>query len=456
MNLTWLMRFEDVLDVDMLRDALARLLERDGWRKVGGRLRINSKGKLELHVPEKFTAERPAFRFSHQTFDVSLREHPVAAQLPKPSDRPFLQALSKELMMFEAPKNPILTPEDLCYLEEPQLSLLITSFTDETLVTLSWPHTMTSAMGRKALMQSWALMLAGREDEIPPLDGAEEDVMSTVGDIQVTDSEPFVLETSKQRLQGLSMARFGLNMLWDIFRRPYLEGRLIFLPASFVSHLHQQAVQDLKSAYVGTEPPFVSVGDIFCAWIYHMVSQTYGFCPVSILNAVDVQSRLPGVFNPNSVYMQNTVSAAYTLYTGEEMKSLALGPRALKVREALLAQTTPAQCDALFRLGRKHGTPLFGEGNTCLGVTTNWTKARFFDIIDFSPAVRRAGVPEDKRHAESGKIAYHHPNILKQSLMTRNVLNVLGKDREGNYWAVGNFHTEFWTLLEQDLAKFKS
>lgn len=41
MNLVWLLRFEDVLDVDKLRLALAKLLERDGWRKIGGRLRIN-------------------------------------------------------------------------------------------------------------------------------------------------------------------------------------------------------------------------------------------------------------------------------------------------------------------------------------------------------------------------------------------------------------------------------
>ena len=35
---SWLMRFNDVLDGDKLRNSLLRLLERGDWRKLGGRL----------------------------------------------------------------------------------------------------------------------------------------------------------------------------------------------------------------------------------------------------------------------------------------------------------------------------------------------------------------------------------------------------------------------------------
>ncbi|KAM0276651.1 hypothetical protein ACHAQH_006512 [Verticillium albo-atrum] len=152
--------------------------------------------------------------------------------------------------------------------------------------------------------------------------------------------------------------------------------------------------------------------------------------------------------------MQNTVSGLFTLYSGQDMKNLNLGQRALRMRQALLEQMTPAQCDALFRLGRRHGTPLFGEGNGCLGVISNWSKARFFDVIDFSPAIVKTGVSGDKRQADPGKIAYHHPNMLKPSPMTRNVLNVLGKDRQGDYWINANFQPEFWDLLEKDIKSF--
>ena len=38
---SWVMRFNDILDADKLRSSLARLLEIGDWRKLGGRLRQN-------------------------------------------------------------------------------------------------------------------------------------------------------------------------------------------------------------------------------------------------------------------------------------------------------------------------------------------------------------------------------------------------------------------------------
>lgn len=34
-------RFDDVLDPEKLRNSFERLLDRPGWRKIGGRLRLN-------------------------------------------------------------------------------------------------------------------------------------------------------------------------------------------------------------------------------------------------------------------------------------------------------------------------------------------------------------------------------------------------------------------------------
>lgn len=36
-----LMRFDDVLDAQALRTSLEKLLSRDGWRRLGARLRLN-------------------------------------------------------------------------------------------------------------------------------------------------------------------------------------------------------------------------------------------------------------------------------------------------------------------------------------------------------------------------------------------------------------------------------
>jgi hypothetical protein len=37
----WALRFNDILDPDMLQRSLSLLIEREGWRKLGGRIRLN-------------------------------------------------------------------------------------------------------------------------------------------------------------------------------------------------------------------------------------------------------------------------------------------------------------------------------------------------------------------------------------------------------------------------------
>lgn len=38
-SLSWSCHFDEVLDADRLKDSLWQVLEMDGWRKLGGRLR---------------------------------------------------------------------------------------------------------------------------------------------------------------------------------------------------------------------------------------------------------------------------------------------------------------------------------------------------------------------------------------------------------------------------------
>lgn len=39
-NLLWTFRFDDVLDPDVLGSSLSELFQMEGWRKLGGRLRL--------------------------------------------------------------------------------------------------------------------------------------------------------------------------------------------------------------------------------------------------------------------------------------------------------------------------------------------------------------------------------------------------------------------------------
>jgi hypothetical protein len=53
--LVWTLRFNDVLDADMLHSSLSRLLEKEGWRKMGGRLRMNVSSPKRILQIELYT-----------------------------------------------------------------------------------------------------------------------------------------------------------------------------------------------------------------------------------------------------------------------------------------------------------------------------------------------------------------------------------------------------------------
>lgn len=56
--LSWIMRFNDVLDAKILYDALSRLLEIGDWKKLGGRLRF----KVWTTRAPRLVTGRPANR----------------------------------------------------------------------------------------------------------------------------------------------------------------------------------------------------------------------------------------------------------------------------------------------------------------------------------------------------------------------------------------------------------
>ncbi|XXG99036.1 hypothetical protein Hte_005370 [Hypoxylon texense] len=80
--------FDEVLDPEKLRQSLEGFVKREGWQRLGGRLRKNASGKIEWHIPSEFTAERPAITFAHVDHGVPAASHPAASRIPQPSDRP--------------------------------------------------------------------------------------------------------------------------------------------------------------------------------------------------------------------------------------------------------------------------------------------------------------------------------------------------------------------------------
>ncbi|CAM1508566.1 Fc.00g054140.m01.CDS01 [Cosmosporella sp. VM-42] len=459
--LTWTMRFNDVLDAAKLNASLSRLLEIGDWRKLGGRVRRRADGRLEMHVPKTFTTERPGVIYTHDVFNLKINEHPLARSLPKATDGPSVQAGPLDFRVFAARSDAPATIEDFICRDVPQLSLHITSFDDATLVALSWPHTLMDAMGQKALLEAWSLVVAGRESEVPPVFGSKEDVMSAAGDpLPGTEDEEFQLV--HKRLKGFGMVMFVLRLIWDMLWNRVVQDRTIFLPKDVVAQMRRRA-QEEATATLGPddEKPFISEGDVLTAWATQLVASSEPRPrPVTIMSALNLRFWVKSMVQPGGVYIQNMALGTFT-FLSPEMARGPVGEIAAAHREHLRDQTSKPQLRGFLRLLRDErkaggdGTIVCGEPNAQLIIFSNWTKAHLIKAGDFGAAVVRQGESTETRSNPLGTMTYLHNQSLTANVFSRNVVVMVAKDHEENYWLFGLLLPRAWAKIEETIESMQ-
>lgn len=473
------MQFDEVLDADKLAEALWRLVEKPGWRKLGARLRLNNAGKLEYHVPAQFTKERPPINFTKASYEMSREEHPVMKNLPRPTGR--LEAFNVEKPLREALQleNHTCLLADWIYADVAQLGLHVCTFTDATFVTVTWLHTLLDAMSRNILFKAWVAMLEGREEDVPEFFGYDSNPLQKLGappdKVEAAESQTPKIEESVLRpklMRGLSLGRFIFNMIWENVFYPREHFRMICMPASYLTSLRARAFKDLETLdpslltlNSSTGKPFLSDGDILCAWLTQLITRSN-----STLSTASAASRTQLVINifgvrdlisqpsdgfaaiipKGQAYIGNCISGISSLIPMRDFLTLPLGHIAAQVRRDLTTQTTRAQIEATIRLGHKPDgsfqTPLFGPGDANLSVFSNWTKAKLFET-DFSAAV--VGEARTlKKQGRRGKPVYLHLDPISGRISLRGSGNCFGTDGEGNVWFGPTVREEFTRNLD--------
>ena len=198
------------------------------------------------------------------------------------------------------------TIEEMIRQNLPQISLHITSFSDFTLVALTWPHIMMDAIGQQALLHGWSLVLAGEEEKVPSFLGAREDVLwEAESSTNYGGQGEFVLE--RKHLTGMSKLMFIFRFLWDKFWNPPREYRLVLLPRNAFERLQRRIKGEVAgTAQSGGQIPFVSEGDILTAWVTRVVASSEPKTrPITVAVISNARFRLPLLIKSGGVYVQN-------------------------------------------------------------------------------------------------------------------------------------------------------
>ncbi|VUC28947.1 unnamed protein product [Clonostachys rosea] len=445
---TWY--FDDVLDGDKLYKSLDDLLHLGDWRKFGGRFRQDKGGKVEVHVPEHFTSDRPSIRYSHDSLPMRAAEHPLASRVPKVSSQPtFHQATEEFLLPLTVRPGMPHAMEDYLSSDEPLLSLRVVVFLDATIVSLAWPHAVMDAVGMSILIQSWSLILAGREKEILTLDGVREDLLYRA--TLKPAAERFALEP--YMLAGFRLFLLLLRFVCDILFGGRRENRIVYLPKKSVETLHSRAMCEINLHR--KEPLRISRSDA----ILSLFSRSLVLAqkrPLLVIAPMDLRSRLKDIFLSSMLYPQNAIQGCHFTVNADETTTKSIGPLALAFRQNIIRQGGHQQLLAMLRCNRElsdsGGDPatLYGPSNATIMSATNLNKANLLSIPNFAPAVIGEKCSE-KATGARGLPSFFNTSHSRLVWRRGNILMNLGVDQDGGHWINGSFNVRTWKQIEDSL-----
>jgi hypothetical protein len=400
--------------------------------------------------------------FSHDNRQESIRDNELTKQLPqhaKVSHPTIYEDNRNFTSLVTRPGRPTKLKE-WTETDHPPLSIHVTSFTDATLVTLSWSHVFFDALGRQSFLQAWLAVLDGRDDEVPEFTPYEEDPIVSIAE----GGRPWEHIHYGHVLTGIWYVLFVICFIYEMVVYKKEAGRTIRFPGSWVDELRNRAMDELREKGVAEKDAFVSHGDVLLAfWCKTTLAAQHirSGRPLHIINAMNVRGASEHVPLPDkSAYIGNAVLSATSLTDTAELYKLSVGEVAYLVRENLKKQRTPEQIKAmcawqLENYNKGISSPLPGSWNQILFSWSNWSRAGFFDL-DFSAAVTKTGLQMSERNNKVGRPSLVSTVGHADGLSVRNGGPLIGKDANGDWWLDWTMRAEAWPEVEKAFDSLRS
>ena len=381
-------------------------------------------------------------------------EHPLASRLPRPTSRPAVVADPHEFdeltISADAPK----TVSEYLVRDIAQTCLHVVSFHDSTLISISLPHTLTDGTGGALIYKSWALVLQGRDDEVPPFHAYDHDPLADFGD---NPKEPYMFK--EILLTGWKRWLFIAYQMYDAWRYK-TSSRIVCVPNEFLAEQRKRAIQEIRIS-TGNEKAFVSDNDVLVAWFTRLC---VGIFPrtspmtVRIMNAFALSAVLAERLPVGKAYISNAATEIYTFWPVRDFFTKPLSACAWAIRQSMMQGGRYEQVEALAaekKLCEKregHSWPQFGDPSMEVMSFSNWSKGKYFET-DFSAAMVRQGASSSERTEQPGYASMVQFNAWTEGFDLRNLMPIMGKDAAGNYWLQGPLRTAVWESIDRQLQK---
>ncbi|KAL2816431.1 hypothetical protein BDW59DRAFT_177364 [Aspergillus cavernicola] len=449
--------FDAVLEPEKLRQSLEGLVKREGWQRLGGRLRRNASGKIEWHIPAEFTPERPAISFAHVDHGMPASSHPAASRIPKPDPtRPAIVGDPDDLegLAWEPGYKPN-GIKDYLTSDRPALGLRVNSFTDKSIAVLQWQHVAFDALGMQYVVEGWSAMLWERADTIPTPRSVDTDPFEAFANGSRPTTEQHILADKNVGWGGI--LKWGLGYGIDMLVRAK-ENRMVSIPETYWRPQPEKALEELRAKAVANgedaSKVFLTENDILTAWILRCVVGPMGMSPdrtVAASIAMSLRKAFEGDLIPVSTehpYVGNVFGWANILVTVSDITTKPLSWLARQVRRAINEQGTRAQHEAYYAMVREPGTGLpiaiIGDGGMAQIGFSNWSKVGLFDL-DFAPARKDKG--------ESGPCRPSYVQENHGPIKPADGFFIFGKDEKGNYSTSACKVKGQWEKFEEQMRK---
>ncbi|KAF3387927.1 hypothetical protein DPV78_012283 [Talaromyces pinophilus] len=450
------LKFDDVLDADMLHESLIKLIKNDHWRKIGGQVRIGLQGRPVVHVFSLSEIQKgePVVKFSKVHHDMSMADHPVASKLHHSTYYPSAQPGVEQFRSLTGPNARPTSFEDYLSRYLPQIFLHIVTFSDGTLMSLTWPHTMSDISGWGHIFRAWSGVLAGKRwNAVPHLAGYDTDVLEYFGRTRLAERS---LVAPIDRKFSSKVGTFARRVEHAV-QTSQMKSRLLCLPRETLDMLEEKTTHDMILNHGVTEMDVIKeyLVNIACA---HMGSSDRN---VVIHGSLDLRRHYPTLAMKPGVYIQNATLPYVALVPLKTVAEDSFGQTAVAIHRAYELQRPVQQLIAIAQLLRtsnmRDELPVLGDKDGHHIYFAEWPNVRFHTAIDFRPAVvpppGEATTGNTPNRKGVGRPSYFHSDVLsKSALHDKDVFNLYGKDNEGNYWIGAVLHKKAMKNFDREFA----